>query len=188
MSHNALSDRRKALEDSFFQDQESKKISRLREELSAKKNKEEIGAASGIDDEKLLEALVKLDVGASDLSALALIPLVQVAWADGTMKDSERDAILQAASSQGVSKGGHGHQLLEAWLGTPPKSALYEAWAGYVDALVADMDEAQVEALKESILGLAHDVASAAGGLLGLGSVSKSEKDVLTAISEAFDK
>jgi hypothetical protein len=188
VSHNALSDRRKALEDRFFQDQESKKISRLREELAAKKDQADLGAASGIEDEKLLAALVKLNVGASDLSALALIPLVRVAWADGTMKDGERDAILQAASSHGVSKDSHGHQLLDAWLGKPPANELYEAWTGYVKALLADMDESHADTLKESILGLAHDVASAAGGILGLGSVTKTEKEVLAAISEAFDK
>ena len=188
MSHNALSDRRKALEDSFFQDQESKKISRLREQLAAKKDQAALGAASGIDDAQLLEALVKLDVGASDLAALALIPLVQVAWADGTMKDGEREAILQAAASQGVSKESHGHELLEAWLSSAPGSALFEAWTSYVEALLTQMDQANADALKESVLGLAHDVASAAGGLLGLASVSKTEKEVLTMISNTLDK
>lgn len=188
MSTSSLSDRRKALEDSFFQDQEAKKISRLRDELAAKKEQADLGAASGIENEALLAALVKLDVGASDLSALALIPLVRVAWADGTMKAGERDAILHAAAEQGVSKGSHGHQLLEAWLSSPPKSELYDAWTGYVEALLAGMDQAHAETLKESILGLAHDVASAAGGLLGLGAVSKGEKDVLEQIGAAFDK
>jgi hypothetical protein len=188
VSHNSLSDRRKALEDSFFQDKVAKKISRLREELAAKKNQADLGAASGIEDQQLLAALVKLEVGASDLSALALIPLVRVAWADGTMKSGERDAILQAAAAQGVDKDSHGHQLLDAWLNAPPKSELYDAWASYVEALLAGMDEAHADTLKESILGLAHDVASAAGGILGLGAVSKGEQDVLDAISAAFDK
>ncbi len=188
MSSSNLSDRRKALEDRFFQEEESKKLAQLRGKLEAKKSQEELGHASGIDDEALLAALVKLDVGASDLSALALIPLVRVAWVDGTMKDGERDAILQAAANQGVSNKSHGHDLLEAWLSTPPKAELYEAWESYVHALLKEMDEAHATSLKENILGLAHDVATAAGGLLGLGSVSKSENEVLAAISAAFDK
>jgi hypothetical protein len=188
VSADSLSDRRKALEDRFFQDQESKNIAKLRGELTAKKSREELESASGIDDGPLLEALVKLDVGASDLSALALIPLVRVAWVDGTMKDGERDAILQAAANQGISNKSHSHHLLEAWLESPPKAELFEAWESYVQALLSEMDEAHGTTLKESILGLAHDVASAAGGILGIGTVSKSENEVLAAISAAFEK
>lgn len=188
MSTSSLSDRRKALEDRFFQEEESKKLEKLREELEVKKTKEELGHASGIDDSKLLDALVALDVGASDLSALALIPLVRVAWIDGSIKDGERDAILLAAANQGVSNKSHGYQLLETWLETPPKEELYEAWESYVKALLEEIDEAHAVTLKESILGLAHDVATAAGGVLGIGSISKAEQQVLTSISEAFDK
>ena len=188
MSSSNLSDRRKALEDRFFQDQESKKLEKLRGELEVKKTKEELGQASGIDDDQLLEALVKLDVGASDLSALALIPLVRVAWIDGSIKEGERDAILLAAANQGLSNKSHGFKLLETWLDTPPKAKLYDAWEAYVKALLAEMDEAHATTLKESSLGLAHDVATAAGGVLGIGSVSKAENKVLASISEAFDK
>ncbi len=185
---SSLSDRRKALEDRFFQDQESQKLAKLRGKLADKKSQEELGEASGIEDAALLGALVGLDVGASDLSALALIPLVRVAWVDGTMKDGERDAIMQAAATQGISNRSHGHALLEAWLESPPKTELYEAWEAYVHALLKEMDEAHATTLKESILGLAHDVATAAGGLLGLGSVSKAENEVLAAIGAAFDQ
>ena len=185
---SSLSDRRKALEDRFFQDQESQKLEKLRGQLAAKKSKEELEAASGIDDAKLLDVLVGLDVGVSDLSALSLIPLVRVAWVDGSVKDNERDAILQAAANQGLSNKSHAYHLLEAWLESPPKNELYEAWESYVHGLLAEMDEAHATTLKESILGLAHDVAASAGGLLGIGAVSKAETEVLAQISAAFDK
>ncbi len=183
-----LSDRRKALEDRFFQDQESKQLKKLRGELAAKKGKEDLETASGIDDAKLLDALIGLKVGVSDLSALALIPLVRVAWVDGSVNDAERDAILEAAAMQGISNKSHSYQLLENWLKTAPKSDLYEAWEGYVQALLQEMEETHATTLKESILGLAHDVASSAGGILGIGTVSKAEKQVLTSIGEAFEK
>ena len=187
MSTAKLSDRRKALEDRFFQDQEAKKISRLRDELSAKKSREDLQEASGIEDPRLLDALVSLDVGSSDLAALALIPLVQTAWADGSMKDAERDAVLGAACGQGLDRKSHSYELLDAWLSNPPPADLYDAWTNYVAALREYMDEAQATSLKENILGLAHDVASAAGGILGIGSISAPEKAVLESISSAFD-
>ena len=186
MPKNILSERRQALENRFFQDQEAKKISRLRAVLAQKKQREELQAASGIEDLALLDALVKLDVGASDLSALSLIPLVRVAWADGTISDNEREAILKAAHKQGVEENSHSHELLDAWLDKAPKSELYDAWAAYVESLIANMDEDQRTTLKESIVGLAHDVASSAGGILGIASISPTEKAALEAISNAF--
>ena len=184
---NSLATRRQALEDRFFKDQEAKQISHLREELAAKKNREELSSVCGIEDETVLNTLTKLDVGAHDVSALTLVPLVQVAWADGTVNDKERDAILKAANAQGVEANSHSHELLEAWLLVEPTDELFKAWAGYVDALRPHMSEEEMTAIKESVLGLAHDVASAAGGYLGIGTVSSSEKDVLTGISNAFD-
>lgn len=186
MSHDSLSERRQALEDRFFKDQEANKISRLREELASKKQMEELREVSGIDKENVLTALVSLHVGAADLHALSLVPLVTVAWADGHVTDSERAAVLKAAHEQGVKDGSHGHELLDAWLSSKPTGDLFESWKAYASALAGMMSESDATALQESILGLAHDVASAAGGILGLGSVSSAEKAVLQAIADAF--
>jgi hypothetical protein len=188
VSSKSLSDRRQALEDRFFKDEEAKKISRLRDELDAKKQSEELRRVSGIDNDKVLSALVTLNVGAGDLHALSLVPLVKVAWANGTVEDKERTAVLEAAHTQGVSEGTHGYQLLESWLSSRPGDDLFEAWSSYVESLVSELNDEDRIALQESILGLAHDVASAAGGILGLGSVSSAEQAALKAIGDAFNK
>lgn len=184
---NSLADRRQALEDRFFQDQEAKKLSELRAELAAKNNREELKAVCGIDDETVLDTLTKLAVGAHDVSALMLVPLVQVAWADGTVSEKELAAALKAAHDQGITEGSHSHELLEAWLSQKPSDELFVAWAGYVESLRSHIGQSEVTALKESIMGLAHDVAEAAGGYLGIGSVSSNEKEVLVTIGAAFD-
>jgi len=183
---NSLLDRRQALEDRFFKDQEANKISLLRAKLAAKKNREELQSECGIDDAPILDALVKLAVGAQDLAALSLVPLIQVAWADGSVSDKESEAVLRAAAAQGITKDSHSYTLLESWLSNAPDAELFEAWTGYVEALRAQLEEEETTALRESIIGLAHDVAEAAGGYLGIGSVSQAEKAVLSAINEAF--
>lgn len=188
MSHDSLSERRQALEDRFFKDQEANKISRMREQLASKKKIEELREVSGIDKENVLTALVSLNVGAADLHALSLVPLVTVAWADGTVTESERAAVLKAAHDQGVTEGSHGHELLDAWLTSKPADDLFESWQAYASSLAEMMSDNDATALHDSILGLAHDVASAAGGILGLGSVSSAEKAVLQAIADAFGK
>ncbi|MCP4445216.1 MAG: hypothetical protein GY811_07730 [Myxococcales bacterium] len=184
---NSLANRRQALEDRFFQDQEAEQVSRMREKLAAQKNREELAAVCGIEDATVLDTLTKLAVGAHDVSALTLVPLVQVAWADGNVTAKEREAVLKAAVAQGIADASHSHALLDAWLDKAPGEGLFQAWTSYVEALRSHIDVSEMTALKESILGLAHDVADAAGGYLGIGSVSGAEKKVLAAIGAAFD-
>ena len=38
------------------------------------------------------------------MTALALIPLVEVAWADESMDDREKEAILAAAADEGLDE------------------------------------------------------------------------------------
>ncbi len=184
---NTFADRRQALEDSFFKDLEARKLSHLREELSGKTKREELSKVCGIEDSAVLNALTKLGVGAHDVSALSLVPLIQMAWTSGTINKAERAAVLKAAAAQGITEECHSYTLLEAWLAREPKQELFDSWTGYVKALRSHLEDSEMTALKESILGLAHDVADAAGGFLGVGSVSSVEKDTLTAIGDAFD-
>ena len=184
---SSLSDRRQALEDRFFQDQEAKRLADLRAKLAAQKNREQLAAVCGIEDAAVLDTLTKLDVGSHDVAALMLVPLVQVAWADGSISAKEREAVLKAAHTNGVKDDSHPHQLLDAWLDKTPGPELFTAWAGYVEALRAHLTDTQMTSLKESVLGLAHDVADAAGGYLGIGSISGTEKEALTSIGAAFD-
>ncbi len=184
---NTFADRRQALEDSFFKDLEARKLSHLREDLASKKNREELANVCGIDDSDVLDALTKVGVGAHDVSALSLVPVIQMAWTSGTISEQERAAVLKAAAGQGITTECHSYKLLEAWLAKAPRQELFDSWTGYVKALRTHLNDSEMTALKESILGLAHDVADAAGGFLGIGSVSSVEKEVLTAIGDAFD-
>lgn len=183
-----LGDRRQALEDIFFKEVEAKQIARLQAELAARKECADLKEVAGIEDEALLKTLVGLDVHAADVTSLTLVPLVRVAWADGTINDKERDAVLKAAHAQGILEGTHGHVLLDRWLEKEPTSTLYEAWAGYIDALLSHVSSEEQDALKDSVLGLAHDVASAAGGILGIGAISANEESALKAIGSAFNR
>jgi hypothetical protein len=40
-------------------------------------------------------------------------PLVEVAWADGKLDRSERDAILAAAVAEGIAKGSPAYEILD---------------------------------------------------------------------------
>ena len=66
---------------------------------------------------------------------MGLLPLVVVAWADGTVDAKERKAVLEAAEGAGVAKGDAPHALLEAWLAVRPPENFMDAWEGYAREL-----------------------------------------------------
>ncbi len=187
MSERLMDERRMALEEAFFARHNDALLASLREADQKKTARGALAAASGISDEAVLDRLLALGLGAETLAALTLVPLVLVAWADGTLSSEERSAVLAGAHKAGVEAGGLGHKLLEQWLAGPPAPALSEAWKAYTGALVGGLAAEQRHALRDALLGQARAVADAAGGFLGLGDrVSAAERKVLHELAEAF--
>jgi hypothetical protein len=187
MAEEFLGDRRKALEEAFFAKQNAQLRRQLQEDEKARVQKEALRAASGITDDGVLERLMTLGIDSGTVAALALIPLVEVAWADGKMEAKERSAILSGAQGAGLSPGSTSYQLLESWLGNRPDATLLQVWKDYVGALAASLDAGAKQALQQDLLGRARAVAEAAGGFLGLGDkISPAERSMLAELEQAF--
>lgn len=183
----SLDDRGRALEDAFFLERDKKLVAEMK---AAKEKKEAIAqlkAVSGIADESVLDRLWSMKISAEVVAATALVPLVQVAWADGKLDDKEQSAVIDAALESGLEKGSAAHQLLKNWLNAKPPSGLFEAWEAYTTELCKGLDAASKKKLEDSVIGRARRVAEAAGGFLGLGSkVSAEEEFVLNRLKKAF--
>jgi hypothetical protein len=175
-------DRRKALEDSFFRERDHLLLEKLRLELEAIEEHKHLAHVSGILDDKVLMNLVKAGVRAETLAAVSLIPLVEVAWADGAVTDDEREAVLKGAADNGVQAGSASHQLLNHWLKDRPDVRIIAAWKEYAGALAKTMPADAMLVVRERIVGRCRKVAEASGWLLGIaGNVSRVE---LAAIEE----
>jgi tellurite resistance protein len=184
-----LSDRRRALEEEFFSKENARLREKLREAQQRETLKAELREALKIEEEKLLDALVELGLKADTAVALGLVPMVEVAWADGKLEAKERDALLRVASEYGVDPRHPSYGLLESWLTHRPRPQMLELWSDYIAAIVARLDEAERAAMRERMLGRARHVAEAAGGILGLGKkVSPEEESVLQSLARAFER
>jgi hypothetical protein len=185
-SGDAFSDRRRALEDSFFHERDKALLENLKLELEALEAHKHLAHVSGILDEQVLMNLVKAGVRAETLAAITLIPLVEVAWADGFVADDERAAVLQAAAENGVNPGTAAHGLLEQWLRERPDVRIIAVWKEYVQALAKTMPADVIATMRDNVIGRARRVAAAAGGFLGLtGSISKVEQAALDEFERA---
>ncbi len=187
MSGDGLSDRGRALEEAFFAKQNEMLRQKLHQAGDAKAKREAFASASGITDDAVLDKLIAMGIGVETLAALGLVPLVLVAWADGSIDAKERAAVLAGAAETGLADGQASRELLESWLDKRPAAELLATWTNYIGAISATLDAPAKESLKEDLLGRARAVAEAAGGMLGLGRrVSAAEEGVLRDLEAAF--
>lgn len=181
-----MGERGKALEEAFFAHHEKKLIERMRQAAEEKSTREGLAAASGIQDEGVLDTLASHGLSAETVAALGLVPLVEVAWADGTVQTKEHQAVLEAAEEAGVADGSPARELLDDWLAERPPAKLLTAWESYVGALAAALEPAEREALRQDLIRRATRVAEAAGGILGMNKISAAEQRMIDEMDKAF--
>ncbi|MBN1984608.1 MAG: hypothetical protein JW795_23985 [Chitinivibrionales bacterium] len=174
----------KVLEDRFFFAENI----RLKEQLARLKREEEnaeaLSKVSGIINKSVLNELVALGIRPELLAALCLVPIIEVAWADGAIDEQERTAVLQRAQKHGFSQD---HAILQEWLQHKPDALLMDAWRSYMRGLSEILSTETLVALKNDILEHTKNVAIASGGFLGLTNpISPAETAVLDAIELFF--
>lgn len=183
-----LHSRGESLAESFFAKRDRELMEKLREELSNEQNRAALKCASGIQNDAVLQGLIDHGITPQSLAAVALIPLVVVAWADREMAPSEKDAILQAATDAGVATGSGAYEVLESWLKSRPGEDLLTAWKNYIAAIKENLDPAATSQLKHSVMTRATEVAESAGGYLGLVSkISAVEQTAIDDLKASFE-
>ncbi|MEX0818216.1 MAG: hypothetical protein WD070_01445 [Pirellulaceae bacterium] len=182
MSDELFGERRQALENSFFAQRDRELMEKLKKQVQ----RDALSDACGIKDPAVLERLVNANISAETITALTLVPLIAVAWADGKIAPEEREAIRSATESIGIEADSTCRQMLDAWLVEAPGPELVAAWKGYIEALSESASSEAIETLRDDVLGHARQIAAAAGGVLGVGSISKREKAVIDDLASAF--
>src|SRR5262245_33653044 len=181
-----LGDRVKSLEDEFFRREDQRLMERLRELKAKEVSRDGLSKASGITNPGILDKLLALGIRPEIVGALAIIPLVEVAWADGAIGGGEKRAILDRAQKAGIESGSPGHDLLASWLERRPEPKLLTSWIHMVQGICESLGRDEVEALRAGLVERAGTVARASGGLLGVGSVSTAEAEKIKQLESAF--
>ncbi len=180
---------RRELEDGFFSPVRQELRARIRDAERARSEQMlALADASGITNIAMLQKLAAFGVGSETLAALTLYPMIAVAWADGRVDRGERRIALAAAEECGLKPDSHSYRLLVEWLDlAPPDRLLRDAWVSVVGELCTEMGDDQRADFRSEILARTRAVASATGGFLGLGKISRVEQKVLDALFSAFD-
>jgi hypothetical protein len=186
MADHIVGERGKALEDEFFRKEDARLVAKLRELKAKEATREELARISGIKNTAILDRLVELGIHPETLVALSIVPLAEVAWADGAIDAKEVQAILDRAAKAGVTPGSASHDLLKSWLERRPEPRLLTAWIQMVQGINENLTPEQVEALRAGLVERVRAVASASGGVLGVGKVSSAESEMIRKLESAF--
>lgn len=182
-----LRERGRNLEGEFFRSEDAPLVEKLQQMAQRESAREAMARASGIKNPEVLDRLIAFGINPKIVTALALVPLVEVAWADRTLDLDERRAVLARVDPPGFAPGSIEWAVLEGWLTRRPAPKLFAAWAQLVQGLCEQMDRPAVAVLKAGLLDRARAVAGASGGdLCRRSKVSDAEADVIRRLESVF--
>ena len=181
-------DRRKAQEDEYFRRQDKALIEKLQQRGRDEATRRRMAEQSGVADQEILRDLQALGYTPETLMLLHVVPLVQMAWAEGSVSDSERDLIVQAARTRGVDKDSAADRQLAAWLADRPSDELFAKTLRAIGAILESRPPEERDATQKDLVARVTAIASASGGILGFGKVSPQEQQVLARITQEMER
>jgi prepilin-type processing-associated H-X9-DG protein len=185
---DAFKDWERGKEEEYFHKKERELIEKMRERQVAAAEREQMAAATGIADEELLTDLQELGFTRDTVALLHLAPLVQVAWADGHVQSREREQMIQIARLRGVAEGSAADKQLARWLEQRPSEEFFKRTLRVVHAMLDAMPQVHGEAARRDLVAFCITIASASGGILGLGDkVSDQERAAITQIARELE-
>jgi hypothetical protein len=190
MQDRIFGDREKALEESYFREQDAHLLGKLRQ----KANLDEIAIALRdklqLDNPDLLLRVRELGITAETAPAFLLAPLVQVAWAEGKVGKQEQSLVLRLAQRRGVEEDSPAYHQLAEWLRVRPPDNFFDTALEAMKVGFAVLPAGErAERIKE-VVHACQEVAEASGGLgrlMGLGDgVSRTEASMLDQITQTL--
>jgi hypothetical protein len=174
-------------EDNYFKERELEKLAKARREqqLTAIRQgeRESIKDVLQSSDEIAAEAL---DLGFDSETArvLPLVPVIQMAWIDGTVTAAESEKVVSLADGFGIDVDSPAHNFLTLLLGEQPSDIFFER----VNRVIGHLVEEQPNYWNDkSIVDLSKEVAEASGGFFSLTDpINAQERTLLTQFAKTF--
>jgi hypothetical protein len=185
--HDAFEKRGASFEETYFRKKDADLVEKLRKVFQTKHDRDELRRITGITSDEVLDRMMAVNVRGEMLTAFKLLPLVEIAWADGVCDKREAEAVLHAAVKHGIAADSAALQQIKAWLERGPDPEARKAWKMYAAELSRTLTPAQLKTFREDLLKTARDIASLSGGILStFFTVSANEQAIIEKINEAL--
>jgi hypothetical protein len=181
--NDAIRERGRSLEDDYFRKKDRELVEKMRRAGVAEELRKGLSASSGLQDPELIAELEALGFTPDTVMLLPFVPIVQMAWAEGSVSDAERKLITQLARSRGITEGSVADGTLTDWLDRKPSPDLYDRRMRLARAvLAAPLREGALTA--DDLVKYCEEVAAASGGIFGINKISAEERQMLSAIAQ----
>jgi hypothetical protein len=180
--NDAIRDRGRSLEDDYFRKKDRELVEKMRRAAAAEETRKDLSSKTGLHDPTLLQELEALGFTPETVALLPLVPVVQMAWAEGGVTDAERKLLVQLARSRGIMEGGVADRMLVDWMERRPAPEVFERAMRLVRAMLAAPGQAGALSA-DDLVKHAEDIASASGGIFGINRISSEERALLASIA-----
>ena len=185
---DAFAERGRSLEEEYFHRKEREAHRQDARARGSRRQRRRLGEKAGVADEEVLSDLQELGYTPETVMMLYLVPVIQTAWAEGGVSQKERDLIVKAARSRGITEGTPCDQQLNIWLSTRPSDEMFEKSLRAIRTILQAQPADARDASEKDLLSLATAIASASGGIVGFRAVSAEERQILSHISDELKK
>jgi len=174
-------------EEKYFEQKESewRKDVRREKRLEALRRKEREGIADALHtSEDVAEEALELGFDQVTSRVLPLVPLIEMAWADGKVTSAEGRTVRELAEKFGLKRDSEAFDFLQLMLDERPSKLFFER----VNRVVRHLIEANPDSWgHESLVDLTKKVAEASGGFFGLTDpINSEEQAMLDEFAELF--
>ena len=181
-----LEDRAHTLEEEYIWRTERALIARLREGARRAHERQVLKDRLGDAGDPLLAKLQAAGFTAENLALLHLVPLVEVAWADGAVSVPERRRILAMAARGGIMPNTPAGTQLTVWLDQCPGQEFFNMAFDAIRLTLAQKHHETRSAVARDLVERCTKVAEATGEMLGLVRISHDERECLTKLSQGL--
>ena len=186
MPRDIFQKREMYLEEEYFRKTDFNLLEKLKAVFQKKVDKESIRKATGVTNEQVLDRLVAAQLDGELMNAFQLYPLVEIAWADGDLSESEAKSVLAEAEKQGIRPGTRPYRMLEDRLHKGPDPELRKIWFLYAEELKKVLSPRELKTFRDDLLQRARGIVAATGHLERLLIDVGGERKVLAAIEKAL--
>src|SRR6185503_5097494 len=103
--HDAFAERGRALEEEYFRKKDRELVEKMRRAAAADQARGEHSAQTGVSDPSVLAELQELGFAADTVAVLPLVPVLELAWAEGGITPAERQVLVSLARNRGIAEG-----------------------------------------------------------------------------------
>lgn len=183
MAERDVGARSRAAEDEYFYKKDRELIEKLRKAAAEEKARSEMAARIRINEPSLIKDLEALGFTPETVRVLPLMPIVQLAWAEGGVSPAERKLLVSLARARGIDEGSPADRLLADWMARAPSLETFSNAMRLIRAMLAAAPPGADTMSADDIIRYCELIAEASGGIFGIGKVSAEERATLAQIA-----